>query len=317
MDKKIINWLLLGPSWIKYAVELQLLNKKPDVQPVLQDGSIINIVQRLKDNYVGIPALKTGRVSCEKSENAYWDLFFLADLGLTINELKLTTEMEEIFNLQSPNGTFITEMVMAPDYFCVSAIILSSVAKMGYRDDPRLYKYIKTILDSQLADGGWHCKEGHGFGFGPQNTRSCPMDNLNILMLLGQYEKYRNDSRFNGGIDFLLKHWERRNEKLHFDGFGVGKRFRRLTYPALLYGILRVLDVLSLFPYAMGKIAFNNMLDFVHQKSFDGKYVAESDSDAYAEFDFVQNKEPSRWITFIINRIEKRVRECKQMATTI
>ena len=183
MNKEVINWLLEGPSWLKYAVELQLLDSKPDAQPVLRDGSIIKIVHRLKDNQVGIPALRTGKLSYTDTEagNAYWDLFFLADIGLTIDDLKLNSEMEEIFSFQSPEGTFVTERGMEPNYFCKSAILLSSVAKMDYRDDPRLNKYLQVILDSQRPDGGWHCEDWY--------TESCPMDNLNILMLLGQYEK--------------------------------------------------------------------------------------------------------------------------------
>ena len=133
------------------------------------------------------------------------------------------------------------------------------------------------------------------------------MDNLNILMLLGQYEKYRRDSRFNGGIDLLLKHWERREQKWRLSLFGIGRRFMSLEYPAVKYGILRVLDVLSLFPYAVESEGFKSMLDFVHKKSSNGKYFAESIVESYAEFDFGQRKEPSRWITFLINRIEKRV----------
>jgi len=303
MNKEIIKWLLEGPDWLKYAVQLQLLDLKPDIQLVLQDDSINKIVKRLKDNQVGIPALGTWTVSCEQTGNAYWDLFFLADIGLTANDLNLKQEIEQFFSLQSPDGHFITEAAMQPNYFCVSAILLSSVAKTGYRDDPRLTKYLQVILDSQRPDGGWHCFRSHVDGY------SCPMDNLNILMLLGQYEEYRTDPRFNGGIDSLLNHWERRGEKPHIDGFGVGQRFRSLQYPATMYGILRVLDAISLFPHALSTNSFKSMLDFVHQKSSDGKYFAESIAPSYTEFDFGQRKEPSRWITFLINRIEKRANE--------
>jgi len=313
-NKEVINWLLEAQSWLKYAVELQLLDLKPDTQSVLQDSSIIKIIQRLKNNRVGIPALETGRVSCEEDGNAYWDLFFLADIGLTVNDLELTGEMEQIFRLQSPNGTFITEIGMLPDYYCTSAILLSSVAKMGYKDDSRLDKYIRGILDSQCLDGGWHCGESYPVRGRLQNRESCPMDNLNILMLLGQYEKYRNDSRFNGGIDLLLNHWERKDEKWRLDGFGIGRRFMSLKYPAVKYGILRVLDALSLFPYAVRSKGFKSMLDFVHQKSSNGKYFAESVTSSYADFDFGQREKPSRWITFLIKRIERRVSECSQMA---
>ena len=303
MNKEVINWLLEGPDWLKYAVELQLLNLKPDVQPVLRDSSIMKIVHRLKDNQVGIPALRTGKVSHMQTGNAYWDLFFLADIGLTKNDLELNKEIEEIFSLQSPDGTFITERGIEPNYFCVSAILLACVARMGYRDDPRLNKYLQVILNSQHHDGGWHCEEWY--------AESCPMDNLNILMLLGQYEKYRKGPISKGGIDLLLKHWEKKDEKWRPSMFGIGKKFMSLTYPAVKYGILRVLDVLSLFPYAMESKGFKSMLDFVHQKSSGGKYFAESIVESYADFDFGQKKEPSRWITFLINRIEKRVSQCR------
>jgi hypothetical protein len=38
-----------------------------------------------------------------------------------------------------------------------------------------------------------------------------------------------------------------------------------------------------------------------------GKYYAETISDSYTDFNFGQKKEPSRWITFLVTRVEKRV----------
>jgi hypothetical protein len=132
------------------------------------------------------------------------------------------------------------------------------------------------------------------------------MDNLNLLMLLGQYEKYRQNPGLNGAIDLLLEHWENR---VNLHGFGIGRRFRSLQYPAVKYGILRVLDVLSLFPYAVDSRSFWSMFDFVKQKAVDGKYTAETTDNAYADFDFGQKEQPSRWLTFLVNRIRKRVEE--------
>ena len=180
----------------------------------------------------------------------------------------------------------------------MSAILVSSVARMGYRDDPRLKKYIQSILASQVPGGGWDCYDG-GMGY----LDACPMDNLNILMLLGQYEQYINNSGLNGAIDLLLEHWESRE---HLYGFGIGRRFMSLQYPAVKYGILRVLDVLSLFPYAVNSQSFQSMLAFVHRKASGGKYYAESTDAAYSGFDFSQKEQPSRWLTFLISRIEKQ-----------
>ena len=73
------------------------------------------------------------------------------------------------------------------------------------------------------------------------------------------------------------------------------------------YTILRVLDVLSRYPRAAGRPEFQEMMDLVQQKAEDGRYKVESMAKMFKGFDFGQRKEPSRWITFLVQRIEKRV----------
>lgn len=302
LDKQVLDWLLEGPAWLRYAVELQFLDRKPDPGPVLHDSAIGRIIDRLKGREAGIPALKMGRVHYTEAGKAYWDLFLLADIGLTIAQLGLENEVEEIFRFQGRDGSFVIPPNVQDNYFCMSAILLSSLARMGYRDDLRVAKYIRAIMNGRCYDGGWHCYDD---GSGTVPIESCPMDNLNILMLLGQYESYRNSPALRSTIDLLLGHW---SERQHLHGFGVGSRFRSLEYPAVKYGILRVLDVLSLFPYATESPAFKNMLEFVRGKAdSDGRYVVEARTGTYPGFDFNRAFEPSRWITFLVSRIEKRV----------
>lgn len=305
MNKEIIDWLLEGPAWLRYAVDRQLLDKEADVRPVLEDKSIQIIIQRLKDDKIGIPGLKTGKVTWDTTGNAYWDLFFLSDIGLTADLMGVEHEIEDFFKLQLPDGTFVTEDHHAPNYFCVSGIFLSAVARVGYKDHPSIRKYVQYILDTQKPDG-WHCGDDHTSGGKYQGVESCPMDNLNILQLLGLCDEYQNDPRFDGAIDLLLEHWRRRDEKWRLSDFGIGKRYKTIEYPAMKYGILRVLDAVSLFPHSFKSDAFEDMLDFVQQKSSEGRYTADAIPSAYPEFDFGQKEEPSRWITFVVNRIEKR-----------
>jgi hypothetical protein len=302
LEKKVLDWLLEGPEWLKYAVELQLLDIKPDIRPVLKDSAIKGLIRRLQDSELGVPALKSGRVHYTETGKAYWDLFLLADIGLNLEDIGLGSLGEEIFRFQQPDGSFVIPPNVRDNYFCMSAILISSLARMGYRDDPRIDKYIRLAMNSQSPDGGWYC---YYYGYEP-DVDSCPMDNLNLLMLLGQYEKYRQNPGINGAIDLLLEHWESR---VNLHGFGIGRRFRSLQYPAVKYGILRVLDVLSLFPYAVNSRSFWSMFDLVKQKAVDGRYNAEITDAAYADFDFARKEQPSRWLTFLVNRIEKRVEE--------
>lgn len=303
MDNKTIDWLLEGPAWLRYAVELQLLGSRPDIQPVLEDSTIIEIVSRLKDERRGIPAIGTGFMNSDEYKNPYWDLFFLSDLGLTASDLNLNREIEGFLSSQLHKGSFITEYGMEPSYYCKSAILLSSIARLGYQNDPHIEKYVQLLVSSQRLDGGWYCNPNHDIGNALQDEPSCPQDNLNILLLLGQYARYRNRPEFNGAIELLLKHWEMRNMGVRIVYFGVGRRYQSLCYPATRYGILRVLDALSLFPYSLKRASFQNMLNFVHRKAVDGKYPVEMPS-SYTDLE--PAGQPSRLITFIISRIDRR-----------
>jgi hypothetical protein len=304
INQDTINWMLNGPSWIKYAVQRQLLGLKPAIDPVLDDPVVIKIVQRLKHKQRGIPAITSGFMNSDEYETPYWDLYFLADLGLSAADLNLTSEIDAFLESQSPNGTFVTEFGMEPSYYCKSAILLSSIVRMGYQNDPHVKKYIQLFLDSQRLDGGWYCNPDHSTGNYYQNEPSCPQDNLNILLILGQYEAYRNNPIYNGALDLLLRHWEMRSTGARIVYFGVGKRYQSLKYPAPRYGIIRVLDTVSLFPYSFNKSSLHNMLDFVHKKSVEGKYFVESPT-PYTNLE--PKNEPSRLLTFIINRIEYRI----------
>ncbi len=295
MNKDTLNWLLQGPPWLVYAVESQLLDRAPDPTAAVRDPAVAGLVARLRGRDRGLPALGSGKVHYTETGKAYWDLFILADIGLTIADVGLRAEAEAVFAFQSADGTFRIPPNVRPHYYCMSAILVGSLARMGYRDDPRVAAYIHAALRDQQRGGGWDC-----YG---DDDGSCPMDDLNLLRLLGQYEARRRDPSLGGALDCLLSHWERGDNRY---GFGVGRRFRALTYPAVKYGVLRVLDVLSLFPRAVASPAFAAMLDHVRSGAVDGRYRAAPVDGAYAAFDFGQSAEPSRWITFLVARIEQR-----------
>lgn len=304
LNQDVIDWMLDGPEWIRFAVNKQLLHEDPEPGPALHDPSITNITKSLNDKNLGFPALMSGGVSYKGP--LFWNLFFLADIGFSASDLQLDGTFDKILDLQAKDGTYTLSKESKPRYHCITSILLTSIGKMRGWDDPRFEKYFRLLLDSRRLDGGWHCAISRAVGNKLEQTESCPMDNLNILMLFGQQERYRHDPAFNGACDLLLDHWQKQGEWRPY-GFGIGTDFRRLKYPAVTYGILRVLDVLSLYPYAAGHEAFRQMLDLVRGKAIEGRYQPESVVKHFSAFDFGQKKEPSRWITFLVKRIEKRV----------
>lgn len=95
MSEATIKWLMEGAPWLKYAVETQLMVLKSDVSLVLRTQSISSIISRLKDHQVGIPALNSGKVGYRSTGNAFWDLYFLADIGLSAKNMSIDNEVEE------------------------------------------------------------------------------------------------------------------------------------------------------------------------------------------------------------------------------
>lgn len=305
MNDALIHWLK-EESWMGYPIDTQLFGLQSDSSIASTDKGIGLIIDRLKNPNVGLAAFQAQKISYTSTGNAFWDLFFLADIGLTAKNIGISEEVEKVLEMQSEDGSFVLQEGVKPSYYCITSIVLSSLVKMGYQDDSRIEKFLQLVLDTQRLDGGWHCAVNRATGKKLQNTDSCPMDILNILMLLGQYERFQTEARFNGAIDLLLEHWKRRVDLWRPYGFGIGSDFKKLKYPAVKYGILRVLDALSYFPYATNSREFADMLQCVLDKSFQGKYYAESVSRSFVDFDFGQTKEPSRWLTFLVNRIQKR-----------
>lgn len=311
-----IQWLQ-EESWMQYPVNTQLSGLQSDSSETTCDNRIGAIIDRLKNTDLGLSAFHSHKISYTSTGNAFWDLFFLADIGLKAKDIGISEDVEKVLEMHLDDGSYVLQEGVKPSYFCITSIVLCSLVKMGYQDDLRIIKFIQNALNTQRLDGGWHCAVNRATGKKLQDTESCPMDNLNILMLLGQYESFRTDARFNGAIDLLLDHWKRREELWRPYGFGIGSDFKKLKYPAVKYGILRVLDVLSCFPYAVKNPEFADMLQCVLDKAAEGKYSAESVSRSYADFDFGQTKEPSRWLTFLVNRIQKRVSVCEALTSCL
>jgi len=307
MNKDIEAWLIEDSAWMKFAVEKQLLGKNTSSKEAIKSFPIEGIIKWLLESEEGFQSITNGTASYKKE--AFWYLYFLADIGFTSSDLEIEDELLTLIKLENENNRFIFSKEMKPDYFCISSILLNAIVRMSSTCKEEIRPHIEMILSKQRLDGGWHCAKNRAVGKKLENTESCPMDNLNILMLLSQYEAYRNDSRLNGAIDLLLSHWERKSEVWRPYGFGIGTQFLKLRYPEAKYGILRVLDVLSYYPYAIKSPSFQSMYSYVIDKQVNGKYIAESIVKAFSDFDFGQKKVESRWITFLIERIAKRIEE--------
>ncbi len=90
--------------------------------------------------------------------------------------------------------------------------------------------------------------------------------------------------------------------------FFMGTDFRKLKPPIVWYDVLSVTDALSECPWVLDDAHFRDMLSVIGSKRDpEGRYTPESVWTAWKGWDFTQKKEPSRWVTFAVERIHRRV----------
>lgn len=105
----------------------------------------------------------------------------------------------------------------------------------------------------------------------------------------------------------LLGHWQHQGQrKLYM--FGIGTDFRKLKYPFVWYNILHVVEVLSRFPFIHGDLRFRDMVETITAQADEaGRYRPNSMYMTWKGWEFSDKKSPSPWLTFLVNRILRRL----------
>jgi hypothetical protein len=161
-----------------------------------------------------------------------------------------------------------------------------------------------------IDENGWRCVASPDLGkFKGPGRRSdpCPIVNVYALKALSLAPDLVDSPAARSGAEMLLWHWEHQGErKLYL--FGIGTDFRKLKYPFVWYDILHVVDVLSRFPFVHADPRFREMVKTVcDQADAEGRYTATSMYRAWKGWSFADKKTPSPWLTFLVERIRKRI----------
>lgn len=315
----IINWLFEGPSWVKYRTKLDLLDQSGNDSEVintraevLKDKQIIDLISELK-NWPGYE-LKNHNDAAHPIHK----FLFLADIGLKYTDPGMKTIIGNIIEHRSDEG-LIQTFIHVPKYFggadegkwtwmlCDAPAILYSLIKLGLKEN-KIIRNAVGYLASLVSDNGWRCivsKDNKFRGPGKKDD-ACPYATLLMLKLLSQYDEFRDSSESKIGAETLFNLWEK-SKDLHPYLFYMGTDFRKLKTPLVWYNILHVVDVLTLFPSLKNDTRLKEMNDIIISKADNlGKFTPESIYIKLKDWEFSQKKEPSRWLTFLVKRIQKR-----------
>jgi hypothetical protein len=192
---------------------------------------------------------------------------------------------------------------------CDAPTIIYSLAKFGLRKDEQVQKAVKYLVNL-VHENGWRCvvsKELGKFRGPGRKDDPCPYATLAMLKMLSQFNEWKQSDEAHVGGECLLDLWKR-SLKLHPYMFYMGTDFRKIKAPFIWYDILHVLDVLSQFEWLRNDSRLTEISDIVKSKADnEGKYTPESIWKTWKDWDFGQKKKPSRWLTFLVLNVLRRI----------
>ncbi len=323
MDTRITEWLLNSDEpWTRYRSLVDLLDLPEDAPAVRTERVKMlahDSVQSLIATAAGWPGYALKRHN--DAGHPLHALSTLADFGLRADDPGMEPVAQALLEHQSPQGAFQT-LAHIPKAFggtgedqwlwmlCDTPALLYVLLSLRLEEhNPRVEKAVVHLI-GLVEDNGWHCTNAPELGNwkGPgRRTDPCPIANLLALKALSLVPEAAQSEAVQKGIEMLLNHWENQETRKYYL-FGIGTQFRRLKYPFIWYDLLHVVEVLSRYPTARQDPRFAEMLaELTAQADPEGHYTAGSMYIAWKKWSFANKKEPSPWLTFLVQRIRKRI----------
>lgn len=302
----ITDWLLgkEDPS-IRYRFLTEYLQEKKTSHvareaknAIIESKPVLRIFKKMHlDGYWIHNGYGAGiQYSC--SASTHYILSFLAELGLTKEDPRITKAVERYLGLckpDHPENPNPPNFQIPPDYrnhqSCLYAMNLRTFNMLGYVDDPRIEERKRVLLEDRRLDGGYLC-DRPSF---KMNTKSCIRGSLKALMAFSCYPDLWNYERCKELVDYFLK--RRIVYKTKEPNILVRNEMFSLTFPFIHTCTL----IESL--YALGKMGYGNKPEVQpcwneldRRMLEDGKLPI--DKEQVAVFASGGNGKPNKWITF-------------------
>lgn len=314
-----IDWLLEGPGFVRYRTLLDLLNKpendaevKSAYSQMLVDPLVAALIAEVND-WGNQPALTNHRDAVHPLHK----FAFLGGLGIKKDILK--PAIEKILAHQSEDGAFQLRIAL-PKAFggdgkaawtwmaCDAPLTLYALLRLGLGKNNQARKAVDH-LRSTISDNGYRCYCSPVIKWrGPGKKEDpCPYVNLIALRAFAQSSDLLGSPETHTASEMLLHHWEKSREKKYYM-FGTGRNFRKIKAPRVWYDVIHVADTLTRFPFVRKDRRLMEMLELLRSKAdAEGRFTPESIWIKWKGWEFCQKKEPSKWVTFLVHRILRRM----------
>jgi hypothetical protein len=318
----VLQWLLESEEpWTRYRTLVDLLERPQDdaevsaARAAMVDHPLVRGLIAHAATWPG-DALKRHN----DAKHPIYALSTLADFGLRAGDPGMDAAIQAVVAHQSPEGALMS-LLNIPGRFggtgeddwswmlCDAPTLLYALLACGMGDDACVLRGVEHLA-GLVDENGWRCRGSESLGRfrGPGRKEDpCPIANVCALKALSLVPALVDSPAVHAGTETLLWHWVHQSErKLYL--FGIGTDFRKLKYPFVWYDVLHVCEVLSRFPSVRADPRLAEMLAAVtEQVDGLGRYTATSMYRAWKEWSFADKKQPSPWLTFLVERMRKRM----------
>lgn len=300
-EAETVAWLLEGDPAIRWQTLRDLQDQPASVyEPERQLVSTAGWGRRLLDEQSGDGTWGGGLYSPKWTSTTY-TLLLLGHCGLDPSNAQARKGVELVWDgaRYFDGGLTCAASVDAPEA-CVTSMYLA-LAFYFQVDDPRVDAALDWVLNNQLADGGWNCRNVR---FGDQHSSF----HTSILALEALAERKRRfpdnneiSSAIASGREFFLRHHLYQS---HRDGKVASPAFTKLSFPPRWhYDLLRGLDFFAATGAPQDDRCQDALDVLADSRRKDGTWPAQNKHSGKVWFEMEPSRTGSRWNTLRALRV--------------
>jgi hypothetical protein len=281
---------------------------------LLSHPNILKVTEKLNQLVIDPESPKQNLSNFQVYGSFYWLLRFLADIGITAEDYRITSFIEQVMLSQLEDGQFMIryhqKKQQAIAFVCIDAHLTYCLSRLGFKTSRTVTAAANYLATSQRFDGGWHCDQMKQNGERDQFMASCPSATIHSILALSQFDEVYQHI-LEKAVNQFVTVYESKSIPLYIYDSERQVKLNKLRYPPHYSGLdlLNVIYTFSFIPDLPKQSHMENLIDHA-LRQWDGSHWLSSAKKIpeWKNFDFGNNNKGSDWITSLVLTALERIK---------